>query len=74
MFCCLSDLEYEQAVYPIEICIYETYNPGSVIRIWAANLEQKTWSLLWEGEPQCVEHVARKFIPELKKINFLTRY
>ncbi|RZF32510.1 hypothetical protein LSTR_LSTR013766 [Laodelphax striatellus] len=29
------DLRFEQAVFPVTISIYETFNPGSVVRIWA---------------------------------------
>ncbi|XP_066993757.2 F-box/LRR-repeat protein 4 isoform X2 [Anabrus simplex] len=66
------DIEFEQPVYPCEINIYETYNPGAVVSIWAADPYGK-WSMLWEGEPQEVGHVSRIFSPELKRIDFPTR-
>nr|BDI00198.1 Fbxl4 protein [Gryllus bimaculatus] len=66
------DLEFEQSVYPVRVNIYETYNPGSVIRIWAADCNAN-WKLLWEGEPQDIGHMPRIFSPELRVINFETR-
>nr|CAD7425229.1 unnamed protein product [Timema monikensis] len=65
------DLEFEQAVYPFRVCVYETYNPGSVVRIWAEDSKEH-WELLWEGEPQCVGHTSRIFSPDIKPTNFPT--
>ncbi|KAK9501330.1 hypothetical protein O3M35_012066 [Rhynocoris fuscipes] len=65
------DISFEQEVYPESICIYETYNPGSVVRIWAGDNEG-LWKLLWEGEPQIVEHGPRIFSPKINKIDFMT--
>nr|CAD7402773.1 unnamed protein product [Timema poppensis] len=66
------DLEFEQAVYPFRVCVYETYNPGSVVRIWAEDSKEH-WELLWEGEPQCVGHTSRIFSPDIKSTNFPTK-
>ncbi|KAL0268823.1 UNVERIFIED_CONTAM: hypothetical protein PYX00_010636 [Menopon gallinae] len=68
------DVAFEQKVYPFTVSIYETYNPGSVVRIWAKNdaSVKKKWTLLWEGEPVNVGHVPRMFSPPIKIINFKT--
>ncbi|XP_049860890.1 F-box/LRR-repeat protein 4 isoform X1 [Schistocerca gregaria] len=66
------DLEFEQAVYPVEVKVYETYNPGSLVRIWAAD-SNEAWTLLWEGLPQRVGPVARIFSPRIRSISFPTR-
>lgn len=66
------DLEYYQEVYPIRVSIYETYNPGSVIGIWAQNSENK-WYQLWSGMPQTVPHKSRIFTPQLQLCNFKTK-
>uniref|UniRef100_A0A1B6DHT4 F-box domain-containing protein n=1 Tax=Clastoptera arizonana TaxID=38151 RepID=A0A1B6DHT4_9HEMI len=73
------DVTFEEAVYPFRIMVYETYHPGSVVRIWAhyrkdlkeVNKEDR-WEMLWEGEPQIARH-ARLFSPDIKHINFPTR-
>ncbi|RZF47617.1 hypothetical protein LSTR_LSTR014401, partial [Laodelphax striatellus] len=65
------DLRFEQAVFPVTISIYETFNPGSVVRIWAG-LEAGKWELLWEGESKPYGHTARIFSPPLKLINEAT--
>ncbi|CAD1480894.1 unnamed protein product, partial [Heterotrigona itama] len=65
-------LEYHQEVYPIRVSIYETYNPGSVIGIWAQNSEGK-WHQLWNGFPQVVPREPRIFSPHLRSCNFKTK-
>lgn len=71
-----SDISFEESVYPFRISVYETYNPGAVVRIWAKNDLgcKKKWELLWEGEPTKVEHIPRIFSPVIRIINFKTRY
>ena len=66
------DLEYYQEVYPIRVSIYEIYNPGSVVGIWARNSEGK-WFQLWSGFPQIVPHKPRIFSPHLQLCNFKTK-
>lgn len=67
-----QDLEYYQEVYPIRVSIYEIYNPGSVVGIWARNSEGK-WFQLWSGYPQIVPHKPRIFSPHLQLCNFKTK-
>lgn len=60
-------------VIPLTVNIYETYHPGSVVRIWASDGEDK-WSLLWEGNPQIRDHSAYIFSPTINRIDFYTKY
>ncbi|XP_014213148.1 F-box/LRR-repeat protein 4 [Copidosoma floridanum] len=64
-------LEYDLEVYPLRISIYEIYNPGSVIAIWAKD-ETGQWLKLWNGPPQIVPHKPRIFSPPLQRCNFKT--
>lgn len=52
--------------------MYETYNPGSVIGIWAQNRCGK-WFRLWSGTPQIVAPKSRIFSPHLELCNFKTK-
>ncbi|XP_063706732.1 F-box/LRR-repeat protein 4 [Culicoides brevitarsis] len=70
-------LQFEQCVFPEHIWIYETYNPGAVIRIWAYTVIDQ-WSLLYEAD--AAEWIserhsarARKFQPNIKRISLPTR-
>lgn len=64
------ELTYEHAVVPSAIRVYETYNPGAVIRIEAYDAENDAWVVLWEGEPAAPEEDIRVFSPELAQIDF----
>ncbi|KAL7300445.1 hypothetical protein TKK_0006797 [Trichogramma kaykai] len=66
------DLSFSKDVYPVRISIYETYNPGSVVAIWARD-EDGRWTKLWNGPPQIVPHKPRIFSPPLQQINFKTK-
>ncbi|XP_046627361.1 F-box/LRR-repeat protein 4 isoform X1 [Neodiprion virginianus] len=66
------DVAYDREVYPIRVSIYETYNPGSVVGIWAADSSGK-WSRLWRGLPQVVSHKPRIFSPPLQPCSFKTK-
>ncbi|KAL0113084.1 hypothetical protein PUN28_012359 [Cardiocondyla obscurior] len=65
-------IEYQEAVYPIRVSIYEVYNPGSVIRIWARDSDNR-WFLLWNGLPQTVPLMPRIFSPPLQSCDFKTK-
>lgn len=71
MFFC----RFETEVIPRQICIYETYNPGSVVRIWAQKrcCGKIKWIVLWEGLPE-ISTISRTFSPLLRKVHFLTKY
>ncbi|XP_026492284.2 F-box/LRR-repeat protein 4 [Vanessa tameamea] len=65
------EVSFERAVYPLEVAIFETYNPGALVRIWA--LGPTSWMLLWEGEPEYAGDTTRIFSPPIRQINFPTR-
>lgn len=65
-----TEILFSTEVYPTGIRIYETYNPGAVVRIWA--MCQIGWVKLWEGDPQVVGHTSRLFRPSLRKIEHKT--
>ncbi|XP_037030837.1 F-box/LRR-repeat protein 4 [Bradysia coprophila] len=64
-------LKYEEQVLPEEITIFETYNPGAVIKIWAYTVV-KQWICLWEQPSVRCPKFPRMFSPKLKKINVPT--
>ncbi|XP_071632134.1 F-box/LRR-repeat protein 4-like [Temnothorax longispinosus] len=66
------DIAFDTCAYPVRISIYEIYNPGNVIKIWAQKPSGQ-WDLLWKGSPQIVPQTARLFSPPLRKCNFKTR-
>lgn len=66
---------FEDYVIPRDVCIYETYNPGAIVRIWAKtkHLDKYHWIPLWEGIPEKYIMSSRKFCPLINKTNFLTK-
>lgn len=66
-------VKYENYVLPKAIRIYETYNPGAVVRIFAYCCTVKKWKVLWQSIPAPVEKKSREFCPPIKKINLPTR-
>lgn len=66
------DVKYHMEVYPIRVSIYEIYNPGSVVGIWARDASGH-WLQLWSGPPQRVCHKPRIFSPPLTLCNFKTK-
>lgn len=67
-----ADISFDRKVRPLSVDIYETYHPGSVVRIWASDGFEK-WKLLWEGPPQVRDHMPNIFSPPINKINFCTK-
>ncbi|XP_055625685.1 F-box/LRR-repeat protein 4 [Toxorhynchites rutilus septentrionalis] len=69
---------FEDQVYPDKIKVFETYNPGAIVRIWAYLTTTKRWLCLWdacESPPQPFEpNKARCFSPDLKPCPSPTRY
>lgn len=45
------ELQYEHHVYPATVTVFETYNPGSVVRILAYDRLKNRWKELWVGKP-----------------------
>eukprot|EP01080_Neovahlkampfia_damariscottae_P006952 gene6952-11114_t len=66
------EFTYEKSVCPTKVEIYETYNPGSCIKISARNPKNKQWIELWSGPKQTASSVSRIFAPTLKKCKFKT--
>jgi hypothetical protein len=66
------ELKFKKKVFPSKIEVYETYNPGSLVKISAMN-ENKKWVTLWKGkrEKQTISK-SRIFKPKLKEIDFQT--
>lgn len=66
-------VQYEHYVFPKSIRIYETYNPGSVVRILAYCDIKKVWKILFEAEPEVLEKKSRDSCPPIKEIDVPTR-
>lgn len=64
------ELTYEHAVFPTAVRIFESYNPGAVIRIEAFDADGDAWVTLWKGQPEQPEEEFRVFSPELAEIDF----
>lgn len=66
-------LSFEIPVIPMVVSIFETYTPGSVVRISGKVVDlpdTKAWRLLWEGLPQNCNGVkqSRLFTPQIRFI------
>lgn len=59
-------VKFEQPIIPTKLLIYETFNPGAVVRIWGGRL-QGIWSLLYQGL-SCIpnKHEANVFCPQIR--------
>ncbi|XP_013398852.1 F-box/LRR-repeat protein 4 [Lingula anatina] len=75
------DISFHSKVYPSKLEIYETYNPGAVVRILACDcspqeaLERKIrWVTLWSGPPDQARQETRIFSPPLKPCPFPTNF
>lgn len=66
-------VHFEQFVCPTQIGIFETYNPGAVVKIWAYTLAEK-WICLWESDGSDTEipNDSRIFAPPIKQIQVPT--
>jgi hypothetical protein len=65
-------LTYEYPVMPAALNIYETYNPGAVIKIEAYQAAGNEWVVLWEGEAAPSDTPIRIFSPEFEPADFAT--
>uniref|UniRef100_A0A1B0CEB9 F-box domain-containing protein n=2 Tax=Lutzomyia longipalpis TaxID=7200 RepID=A0A1B0CEB9_LUTLO len=67
-------VEFEEFVIPEAIAVYETYNPGAIVKIWAYFSTISTWKCLWYSFPDpYVEKRPRIFSPPLKKVALPTK-
>ncbi|KFB38930.1 AGAP000471-PA-like protein [Anopheles sinensis] len=70
-------VEFEHAVVPRMIGIYETFNPGSIQRIWAFTCA-KRWVMLWDepfgaNDSDPTDLTSRLFYPQIRNIRFHVR-
>ncbi|KAK3589577.1 hypothetical protein CHS0354_043031 [Potamilus streckersoni] len=76
------EITFATKVYPIKLDIYETYNPGAIVRILACDMNVGTdvdtglsvcqWVTLWQGRPEESTRQSRIFSPPLKQCPFPT--
>lgn len=67
------DITFEHKVYPKAITLFEVYNPGSLVRIWAKDANCK-WHLLYEADSlETPSSESRKFKPPLNDCNIVTK-
>ncbi|KAK7473474.1 hypothetical protein BaRGS_00035303 [Batillaria attramentaria] len=72
------ELTFEEKLYPVAVKIYETYNPGAIVKILATDYHSgssvdtgKTrWVTLWSSPPAETPQRSRIFSPPIKKIDF----
>jgi len=65
-------LTFEQPVIPIAIEIYESYNPGAVVRIEVLDPNTDEWVIVWEGVSDTVGQEIAVFSPKLQPVDFAT--
>uniref|UniRef100_A0A1Y1LT99 F-box domain-containing protein n=3 Tax=Photinus pyralis TaxID=7054 RepID=A0A1Y1LT99_PHOPY len=63
-------VRFKHGVFPESVCIYETYNPGAVVRIWGHKMGNP-WVLLWQGAPQLCLPSSRRFSPPIRQVKEL---
>ncbi|GBP53122.1 hypothetical protein EVAR_97126_1 [Eumeta japonica] len=66
------EVSFKLSVHPLEVHVYETYNPGALVRIWAYVSTTNSWIMLWEGEPEIIGDTPRIFSPPIKKTDVIT--
>lgn len=67
-------LHFEEYVLPEKVSVFETYNPGAVVQIWAFTIVGE-WQLLWQSLGQTlVARESRIFAPPLRQIAEPTKY
>lgn len=71
-------VEFEDFVFPSEILIYETYNPGAIVKLWAFTINER-WVCLWEDDgsddssTRTFSNDSHIFTPTIKEIKIPTR-
>jgi len=66
------DTKFEHAVYPFRIHVYETYNPGGLVGVWAGDC-RGSWRRLWGGQGEGQPNQPRQFSPPIQPTDFPTR-
>ena len=78
------DTKFEHAVYPFRIHVYETYNPGGLVGVWAGDCrgswrrfysckDKKHLLRLWGGQGEGQPNQPRQFSPPIQPTDFPTR-
>ncbi|XP_064456546.1 F-box/LRR-repeat protein 4-like isoform X2 [Ornithodoros turicata] len=67
------EVQFERAVQPVELKIFETYNPGSIVRILAFDAVVERWKEIWTGKPGKHPIAPALFTPALKNACFQTK-
>ncbi|MFN3978834.1 MAG: PPC domain-containing protein [Caldilinea sp.] len=65
-------LTFDVAVIPTGIEIYETYNPGAVVKVEVLDLNTDEWIVVWEGVADTVGEEIAVFSPPLSTVEFAT--
>lgn len=62
------NFSFETAVIPKHVMIYETFHPGSIVRIWGQDIDD-VWYLLYEA-PNTIPNnpTAKRFEPEIRQV------
>ncbi|XP_067138506.1 F-box/LRR-repeat protein 4 isoform X2 [Centruroides vittatus] len=66
------EVRFKEKVYPLELNIYETYNPGAIVKVLAYSYGSAEWKIIWKSLPQIVHSQSRIFKIETKNVNFAT--
>lgn len=64
-------LSFEHAVMPTGIRIYESFNPGAVVRVEVLDDDSEEWVVLWEGQ-ELTNETLRVFSPVLEQEDLRT--
>ncbi|ESP03193.1 hypothetical protein LOTGIDRAFT_224605 [Lottia gigantea] len=74
------EVVFADKVCPTKVEVFETYNPGCIVKILACDCTSGTdvdtgqveWVTLWSGKPTYPKQESNVFSPPLKKVNFLS--
>ncbi len=62
------ELQYADPVIPQEIHIYETFNPGSIVKVEVVSTVSE-YITVWEGPPGAVEICPRVFVVKVRDVD-----
>eukprot|EP00051_Salpingoeca_urceolata_P013670 m.172455 g.172455 ORF g.172455 m.172455 type:complete len:1227 (+) comp17859_c0_seq1:103-3783(+) len=71
------EIRFDKMVVPTKVTVFETYNPGAIVKILACTPNdlggKASWFVLWSGKPQHdLPAESRAFSPELRVAPFAT--
>lgn len=64
-------VSFQEFVLPTSLTVFETYNPGALVRIYAYS--NHNWIQLWQQTPAPVEKKSREYILNFKNISVPTK-